>query len=48
MKNSPETQKAIKLTLPADVLAKVKKVAEQKKMDIESAILFLLKVDSHL
>ena len=40
-------QKAIKLTLPDDVLAKVKKVADQKKIDIKAAIVFLLKVDSH-
>jgi hypothetical protein len=41
-------QKKIEVSLPADLLAKVKKVAEQKNIDIETAIVFLLKVDIHL
>lgn len=47
MNSSKQKLVDVKVNIPEDVLAKVKKFAEQKNMSIEDALVFLIKVASH-
>lgn len=47
MKDSPKPLVDVTVELPEDVLAKVEKFAQEKKLSIEDAIIFLIRVDSH-
>lgn len=47
MSNSFSSSVSIKIDVPIDLLAKVKKVATEKNISVEDALIFLLRVDAH-
>lgn len=47
MNSSSRKHAAVKVNIPEDILAKIEKVATDKNLSIEDALIFLLEVASH-
>lgn len=47
MSDSLQLPATVTVDIPLDVLAKVEKVAEEKKLSIEDTLLYLIRVASH-